>query len=472
MTTTTTWTTTRAAALLVLALCACTRAAAGAGCDGIDFGGVWTADTAEVALLSATDAANPENSTQSAEGPEKDWTVELDVFILSTFDPCTFTADLTVTSDDSTTQYNTSFVGNLLELDDNGSRRFIVEEAVPYEGFPVKRTLTTMFLLDGGDVISLDFLSRNETNGDSVLSVSALLTRGGGMVERDPCPDILGSWYSNQYDAMSVDEGGNIIELQALNMTLEVTEQHNCTFFGINSWSNGVIGADEVVTGQIGNEVAVTMMEYPAKSPPTSTTVAIIVGTVDIGSSPTMTWEYAGINPVRGRAVTFSTELARSDTPLGLDAYPDQKQVRPAPRRARPICAGVLGRATDAFPARPPPAVRGHLDARQLAVRAARSNRVQARRQQEQRHRPQHVHDERDGAVRLQVRRAHRDGHAEAHLQCATGSHPLHRTGGERESDAGLRGHLPQRCVQGAYIASSCTRAPLFRATDRCVRVL
>ena len=116
-----------------------------------------------------------------------------------------------------------------------------------------------------------------------------------------------------------------IIELQQLNMTLEVIEQKDCAFFGINSWSNGVIGDDEVVAGLIhANGEAYTMMEFPPALLEKSVTLGLIMG--DITENQTMTFEYAGINSEEQRAASFSTTLTRSEAALPLESYPGQKQ--------------------------------------------------------------------------------------------------------------------------------------------------
>ena len=107
-------------------------------------------------------------------------------------------------------------------------------------------------------------------------------------------------------------------------MTLEVIDQEDCAFFGINSWSNGVIGDDEVVAGLIhANGETYAMMEFPSKLAQ-SVTLGLIVG--DIAENQTMTFEYVGINSAEQRAAAFSTTLTRSETAFPLESYPGQKQ--------------------------------------------------------------------------------------------------------------------------------------------------
>ena len=167
--------------------------------------------------------------------------------------------------------------------------------------------------------MTLDALSRDGAN--VMVALSARLARAGAAPAAPPpapCPSLLGAPYSSaSYDALSVNGTGYAKELRALNATLEVLRQPpgSCGFFAVNSWTNGDIGALELVAGLVhADGRSITMMEYvdpAAPADPDAVATGLIIGELAADASA-MTFEYAGLSEAQVRALAFSTSLSRA----------------------------------------------------------------------------------------------------------------------------------------------------------------
>lgn len=135
-----------------------------------------------------------------------------------------------------------------------------------------------------------------------------LLSRGEDFGERAPCPNLLGDWNSEVYEALTLGDGGTSGEIEGLTMTLTVEHQEDCTFRGINAWSNGSAGGSEPVAGVVhADGTTLTMVEVGDH--PEGGSSAMIMGIVSGDNE--MHWEYGGVSEGGQNAVVFSTILTR-----------------------------------------------------------------------------------------------------------------------------------------------------------------
>ena len=159
-----------------------------------------------------------------------------------------------------------------------------------------------------GEHIAFEYAGHS-ADGQRAVVFSTYLSRA----EEPPavsCPNIEGSWTSEVYEAFTVQGDGTHAVLEGLEMTLDVAFQSDCTFRGVNSWTNGEVGGSEPVAGVIHSDgETLTVVEFGEH--PDGGSTGRIFGRVD---GERMEWEYAGIDVDNNRGVVFSALLSRDGT--------------------------------------------------------------------------------------------------------------------------------------------------------------
>ena len=129
--------------------------------------------------------------------------------------------------------------------------------------------------------------------------------------EGSPCLDLSGTWTSTTYEALSVNLDGTHSTLADLEMTLEITQDEDCHFQALNTWSNGTLGGSEHIAGVVHN-TGETISMVEVSEHPEGGTSARIHATWEDGH---IAFEYAGHSADGERVVVFSTFLSREEKP-------------------------------------------------------------------------------------------------------------------------------------------------------------
>jgi hypothetical protein len=137
---------------------------------------------------------------------------------------------------------------------------------------------------------------------------STYLSRDDTWPEEHACPDLLGAWHSEPYEALTVDATGEERVLKNLTMTLSIEHQTGCHFRGENRWSNGALGGSEPVAGVLhADGKTLTMVEVGIH--PDGGSSALVSGF--LSESDQLHWVYGGVSADGSQAVVFTTTLNR-----------------------------------------------------------------------------------------------------------------------------------------------------------------
>jgi hypothetical protein len=146
----------------------------------------------------------------------------------------------------------------------------------------------------------------SEMNRGTVFSAS--LSRDGTWPARESCPDLLGEWQSEPYDALTVDAFGEERVLSNFTMTLSVAHQTGCHFRGENRWSDGDMGGSEPVVGVLhADGKSLTMVEVGEH--PDGGSSAFVSGSLT--EPDILHWVYGGVAADGSQAIVFATTLTR-----------------------------------------------------------------------------------------------------------------------------------------------------------------
>ena len=167
-----------------------------------------------------------------------------------------------------------------------------------------------------GEKFSWAYAGLSDEDRRAVVFETTLARVGSGDIEPTPaCPDVSGSWNSEIYEALRQDGAGPRRILEGLSMTLEVEEQVGCTFRGVNRWSNGEIGGEEVVAGVMrGDRETFTIVELGPH--PVGGTRASVTAWLN---GEDMEWAYTGLAVAGDYGTVFRSKLSRTG-PTRLNA--------------------------------------------------------------------------------------------------------------------------------------------------------
>lgn len=137
---------------------------------------------------------------------------------------------------------------------------------------------------------------------------STYLSQNDTWPDEPSCPDLLGEWQSEPYEALIVDVIGEERVLENITMTLAVEHQTGCHFRGENRWSNGSVGGSEPVAGVLhADGKSITMVEVGEH--PDGGSSALVSGSLT--AENVLHWVYGGVSADGAQAVVFATTLNR-----------------------------------------------------------------------------------------------------------------------------------------------------------------
>jgi hypothetical protein len=145
-------------------------------------------------------------------------------------------------------------------------------------------------------------------DGSQAIAFSTILAREGAPSQREVCPDMVGTWTGLPFDALNVYADGTTDQQTGTTNVLEVVHQHECAFYGTNTWHSGELGGTEHVVGVLHSDgVLLTILEVGLH--PEAGTRAFVQG--HMTGEHTLDWDYVGISDDAMKGKSFSTALAR-----------------------------------------------------------------------------------------------------------------------------------------------------------------
>ena len=128
---------------------------------------------------------------------------------------------------------------------------------------------------------------------------------------------VIGVWRSPEYTAHKLQKSAgtsttaSYVEAPRNPMTLDVTQQYGCSFFDLNTWSNGEIGGAEHVIGVFhADHSSFTILEL--REDFEGGTTAIITGSHD---GEVIHFSYAGTSADGLAGMVFNTDLVLVEAP-------------------------------------------------------------------------------------------------------------------------------------------------------------